>query len=216
MARKFFVEGPNKGREFIRVAHPEDTRSVERRNFLKRRQNSMLRGVHCGPWNATAARCKSQLRDARISTVPARIPKEVAADKTGLTSIETASSYSVGRLVFGRVSLPQRASPASTAFVVSSRHRHHHHHRASSLPVALTRTFAVRRSTRAIIVTNAARPIAIHGAAPPVVAPSLSRNASSLANRFFLKAHDEIDPCDIIAIGEGNAEWRTLYLQTRW
>lgn len=186
MARKFFVEGPNKGREFIRVAHPEDTRSVERRNFLKRRQNSMLRGVHCGPWNATAARCKSQLRDARISTVPARIPKEVAADKTGLTSIETASSYSVGRLVFGRVSLPRRASPASTAFVVSSRHRHHHHHhRASSLPVALTRTFAVRRSTRAIIVTNAARPIAIHGAAPPVVAPSLSRNATYLANRFF-------------------------------
>lgn len=46
MARKFFVEGPNKGREFIRGARiPEDTGSIERRNFLKRRQNSMLRGA---------------------------------------------------------------------------------------------------------------------------------------------------------------------------
>ncbi|KYN37398.1 hypothetical protein ALC56_08302 [Trachymyrmex septentrionalis] len=77
MVRKFFVEGPNKGREFIRGAHPDDTRSIER---LKRLRASR-------PYLHAAA---------------ARIPKEVA-DKTGLTSIETASSYSVRRLMFGRV-----------------------------------------------------------------------------------------------------------------
>ncbi|KYM76992.1 hypothetical protein ALC53_12602 [Atta colombica] len=125
MVKKFFVEGPNKGREFIRGAHPDDTKNIER---FKRLRTSR-------PYLHIAA---------------ARIPKEVAADKTGLTSIETASSYSVRRLMFGRVSAPsacitghqQRSSFSAGIVIITTTS-------APSLPMALTRTFAVRRSTRA-------------------------------------------------------------------
>ncbi|TGZ53080.1 hypothetical protein DBV15_12687, partial [Temnothorax longispinosus] len=76
-----------------------------------------------------------------LSAVPARraarIPKEVAADKTGLTGIETALAPSA--CITG-INSARRFQPASSSPPPSPR--------ASSLPIALTRTFAVRRSTR--------------------------------------------------------------------
>ncbi|KYN18957.1 hypothetical protein ALC57_08630 [Trachymyrmex cornetzi] len=89
MVRKFFVEGPNKGREFIRGAHPDDTKSIER---LKRLRTSR-------PYLHAAA-----------------------APSACITGHQQRSSFSAGIVITTTTSAP-------------------------SLPVALTRTFAVRRST---------------------------------------------------------------------
>lgn len=116
-AKKFFVDGTNKERGFIRGAYVRRKRRLLDERDSSRAQNDailtqFLRNFFsfvkrdgeiqcCGPCTRLRsrerddiARWAPRLRGVRISTLPAsaiRIPKEVVADKTGLTGIETAS-----------------------------------------------------------------------------------------------------------------------------
>lgn len=127
----------------------------------------MLHGVYIVSENATAARWAPRLRgDAHLApTCAARIAKKVVADKTGLTGIETASSHSAGRLVFGRVSLLDMHTTGINSARLHSRHRRPPP-LASSLPVALTRTLAVRIDAGHYCYKRYSLSVAIHDAAP--------------------------------------------------
>lgn len=70
------------------------------------------------------------------STLPAPLIPEEVADKTGLTGIETASSYSVGRLAVW----PSLSFLQSTINSVRLRHRHHHHHHRIIIIIITTTT----------------------------------------------------------------------------